>query len=45
VLTDVLEGYVSARSAREDYGVVLTADGRDVDMEATTALRASLRPT
>jgi N-methylhydantoinase B len=42
VLADVREGYVSARSAREDYGVVLTAEG-EVDDAATSALRRRLR--
>jgi len=42
VLADVREGYVSARSAREDYGVVLTAEG-EVDDAATSALRRQLR--
>ena len=37
VLEDVLDGYVSRRSAREDYGVVLAGD--TVDMAATEALR------
>jgi N-methylhydantoinase B len=42
VAHDVREEYVSARSAREDYGVVLTDDG-EVDAAATQALRAELR--
>lgn len=42
VLQDVRQGYVSAASARADYGVVLEGDG--VDMPATTALRASRPP-
>jgi N-methylhydantoinase B len=43
VLTDVIEEYVSIHSAKEDYGVVLTADGRRVDEVATAALRAVMR--
>jgi N-methylhydantoinase B len=41
VLGDVLDGYVSIRGAREDYGVVI----RDlrIDHEATEKLRASRR--
>jgi N-methylhydantoinase B len=39
VLGDVLEGYVSAAGAEEQYGVVLTADGTAVDDAATRALR------
>jgi N-methylhydantoinase B len=42
VLHDVREGYVSAASAREHYGVVLGADG-GVDAAATTALRQQRR--
>ena len=43
VLADVLGGHVGARSALEDYGVVLAADGRSVD-EAATARRRTDRP-
>lgn len=39
VWTDVRRGYVSARSARDDYGVVLDQAG--VDVSATAALRES----
>lgn len=46
VLGDVLDGFVSETSAREDYGVVLTADGEAVDGPATEALRGTMpRPT
>ncbi len=38
VRDDVARGYVSAASAREDYGVVLKSD-LDVDAEATAQLR------
>jgi N-methylhydantoinase B len=44
VLSDVIEEYISAKSAREDYGVILSANGTDVDLAATGALRASMRP-
>jgi len=40
VAFDVREGYVTATSALDDYGVVLTADGH-VDIVATDALRAT----
>ena len=43
VLADVLGDFVSAKSAHDDYGVVLTADGRHVD-EAATAARRAKRP-
>jgi N-methylhydantoinase B len=42
VLTDVGEGYVSAGAAREQYGVVLSADAQRVDAEATAQLRAQM---
>jgi len=40
VLEDFLDGYVSSRSVREDFGVVITADA--VDQAATVRLRADL---
>ncbi|MEJ0070442.1 MAG: hydantoinase B/oxoprolinase family protein [Pseudomonadota bacterium] len=43
VLADLLDGYISAAAARDAYGVVLTADGRDVDPAATAELRRRLR--
>ena len=39
VQTDVLDGYCSLQSAREEYGVVLDADTLSIDMPQTTALR------
>ncbi len=46
VLADVIEGWVSAESARDIYGVVLTGDGAarslEVDEEATRARRREL---
>jgi N-methylhydantoinase B len=44
VRRDVLSGVVSARAAREDYGVVVDASGV-VDEPATTAQRAAPRGT
>jgi N-methylhydantoinase B len=43
VRDDVLDGFVSAASARDDYGVVLAPDGLDVDVPATEALRVAKR--
>jgi N-methylhydantoinase B len=40
VLEDVLDGYISATSAREDYGVVIMGDA--VEPGATAALRARM---
>ena len=40
VLEDFLDGYVSSRSVREDFGVVITED--EVDQAATMRLRAEL---
>jgi N-methylhydantoinase B len=43
VLADVLDGKVSRDSARESYGVVLTADGGAVDEVGTKERREGLR--
>ena len=43
VLRDVRNEYVSAGSARDDYGVVVDPATWTVDEAATGALRASLR--
>src|SRR3954449_10190830 len=43
VLHDVLNEFVSARAAREDYGVVLSVDPLAVDESATAALRERMR--
>jgi N-methylhydantoinase B len=43
VAADVLDGKVSRASAREAYGVVLTADGTAVDELATKESREALR--
>lgn len=40
VMDDVLDGYVSARAAQRDYGVVI--QGEQVDDAATEALRADI---
>ncbi len=40
VLADVRGGFVSRASAERDYGVILAADGRSVDAEATRRRRA-----
>lgn len=42
VLADVRDGFVSAVSALDTYGVVLSKDGRTVDVRATGDRRASL---
>jgi N-methylhydantoinase B len=39
VLSDTLDGYISAEQAEADYGVVIR--GKTVDKSATDALRAS----
>jgi len=44
VLEDVLSHFVSRASAEADYGVVLTPDGRAIDMAATLARRADRPP-
>lgn len=43
VLTDFLNGYVTLRGAREDYGVVINAESMEVDKGETEKLRKSLR--
>jgi N-methylhydantoinase B len=43
VRLDVRDGYVSMASAKEEYGVVFSEDGRRVDADATRALRERLR--
>ncbi len=44
VLADVLGGFVSRESAERDYGLVLSANGRAIDIEATAERRKD-RPT
>ena len=41
VLADVLGGFVSRASAERDYGIVLSANGRAIDAEATRERRMS----
>jgi len=43
VLRDVMDEVVSVEGARRDYGVVIGDDGRSIDVEATTRLRAAGR--
>ncbi|MBI4320309.1 MAG: hydantoinase B/oxoprolinase family protein [Chloroflexi bacterium] len=43
VLQDVTNALVSSQCASGIYGVVLTSDSKDVDDQATTALRTELR--
>jgi N-methylhydantoinase B len=42
VRRDVLDGYVTREGAERDYGVAFTADGLEVDIEATRRLRTEL---
>jgi N-methylhydantoinase B len=44
VLSDVLAGFVSPERAAADYGVVIAADGRAIDQDATAARRAERPP-
>ena len=44
VLADVRGGFVSRASAERDYGVLLAADGRAVDVAATARRRADRPP-
>jgi N-methylhydantoinase B len=43
VLSDMLDGYISAEQAQADYGVVI--QGKTLDVVATDALRASAAAT
>ena len=43
VLGDVLDGYVSLQSARDDYGVVIDSQSLLIDEKATENLRAQRR--
>ena len=38
----MLDGYVSVASAERDYGVILTADGDEIDTMATEAHRRNM---
>lgn len=42
VRDDLRDGYISANSARDDYGVIINQDNWSIDATATTALRAKL---
>ena len=41
VLDDVLDGYVSIKQAKNQYGVVLSKDGLAIDLYETEKLRSS----
>ena len=41
VLDDVLDGYVSIKQAKNQYGVVLSKDGLAIDLYETKKLRSS----
>jgi N-methylhydantoinase B len=43
VLGDVMDGYVTAHGARDDYGVVINPETRSVDYQATDGLRKQRR--
>ena len=43
VLDDVKDGFVSARAALDDYGVVIDGDALTVDLAATAAKREAIR--
>jgi len=43
VESDVAEGYVSVKSARKDYGVVINPDTMKVEADATKRLRKPLK--
>ena len=38
----MLDGYVSVASAERDYGVILNANGDDIDIKATYEHRCSM---
>jgi hypothetical protein len=39
VESDVIEGYVSLKKAREDYGIIINPKTMKIDTEATRRLR------
>jgi N-methylhydantoinase B len=43
VVRDVLDELVSVEAAAEQYGVVMAANGREADVEATSRMRSQLR--
>jgi N-methylhydantoinase B len=43
VLRDVINGYVSLKSARDDYGVVINDIDKTVDLKATLNLRKGMK--
>ena len=42
VLAEVRAEYIGAAAARDDYGVVIAADGLSIDADSTAKLRRSL---
>lgn len=44
VQADVVEGYVSVESAREEYGVVINPETMEIDWEATNIIKGSRGP-
>lgn len=43
VRSDAVEGYISLKAAREEYGVILNPDTLEIDWEGTTKLRDEQR--
>jgi N-methylhydantoinase B len=43
VLKDVIDGYITAKAARELYGVALSHDNRKIDAASTVAQRQRMR--
>jgi 5-oxoprolinase (ATP-hydrolysing) len=43
VLSDVLDGYTTVELADRNYGVVIDAQARTIDLEATRRLRERAR--
>ena len=41
--SDVIDGYVSIESARDDYGVVINTETLKVDFDATAQLRETMK--
>jgi N-methylhydantoinase B len=42
VLEDILDGYITRRTAERDYGVYLRANSLEVDLEATSTARSAM---
>ena len=43
VESDVMDGYISIESARDDYGIIVDPETKSVDPDATRELRESLK--